>query len=501
MLYSVKQIRQIEHCAYQQLDPGTLMQSAGAAAANYAEQLLNDVTQHILVLAGPGNNGGDALVAALHLANRGHQVSVHHLRSTHGCSTEATLALQQAQACTKIIWLADEFTLNEQTKLVIDGLFGIGLSQNTLTPTLSSLIHQINRWHGLVLALDIPSGLDADTGQRITPVAIEASHTLTFIGDKPGLHTCDGRDYAGIVTVNTLQLDAQCYPASTMEINQPALFPAIFTPRRHNSNKGSNGSVHLLGGADGMQGALILAARAALVTGAGRTIAGFVGGAPQFDPLYPEVMCRPALNSTQASDITVIGPGLGKSIASFELVSRALLDSNLLVLDADALNLMAHQPALMALCNGRAQLSTLLTPHPLEAARLLTCNVEEIQQDRPAAAKKLARRYAAVVILKGSGSIIAHPDGRLVINATGNPGLASGGSGDVLAGVCGALLAQYRDVWQSALGATWLHGAAADRLVSLGVGDKGLTPSELLPVIRSLLNDAMPRRLRPNNCS
>ena len=200
-------------------------------------------------------------------------------------------------------------------------------------------------------------------------------------------------------------------------------------------------------------------------------------------------MCRAALNSSQASDITVIGPGLGNSIASFDLVSRALLDSNLVVLDADALNLMASQPALMALCNGRAALSTLLTPHPLEAARLLSCSVEEIQADRLASAKKLARRYGSVVILKGSGSIVAHPDGQIVVNPTGNPGLASGGTGDVLAGVCGALLAQIRDVWQAALGATWLHGAAADQLVNTGIGCKGLTASELLPAVRALLNN------------
>ena len=490
MLYSVKQIRQIELSAYQQLDPGTLMQRAGVAAANAAAQLLAGPAQKVLVIAGPGNNGGDALVAAHQLATNGHQVWVLHIKSTHGASAEATVTLQQAQACPELQWLSDAPGPDNHYHLIIDGLFGIGLLQTTLTPTLTKLITQINDWHSPVLALDIPSGLNADTGKQMTPVAIEASHTITFIADKPGLHTCDGRDYAGQVTVETLGLHAELYPATTMEINQPALFPAIFTPRRHNSNKGSHGSVHLLGGADGMHGALILAARAALYAGAGRTIAGFIASVPPFDPLQPELMCRPACRSSQATDIVVIGPGLGNSIASFELVSHALLASNLLVMDADALNLMASQPALIALCNGRAQLSTLLTPHPLEAARLLACSVEEIQTDRLAAANRLARRFSAVVILKGSGSIIAHPDGRVAVNTTGNPGLASGGSGDVLAGVCGALLAQAGDVWQSALGSTWLHGAAADQLVSQGIGSKGLTPSELLPAIRSLLNSA-----------
>ena len=149
---------------------------------------------------------------------------------------------------------------------------------------------------------------------------------------------------------------------------------------------------------------------------------------------------------------------------------------------------MAQQPALIALCNGRDADSTLLTPHPLEAARLLACSVEQIQADRVAAAKKLARRFSSVVILKGSGSIIARPDGHVVINPTGNPGLATGGSGDVLAGACGALFAQHHDIWASALGATYLHGAAADSLVQQGIGPVGLTPSELIVAMRTCIN-------------
>jgi len=142
----------------------------------------------------------------------------------------------------------------------------------------------------------------------------------------------------------------------------------------------------------------------------------------------------------------------------------------------------------MALCNGRDQATTVLTPHPLEAARLLGCSVELVQADRIDAAKKLARRYSSVVILKGSGTIIAQPDGRIVINPTGNASLATGGTGDVLAGACGAFIAQHRDIWQAALAATYLHGAAADNLVQRGTGPVGLSAGELIVEIRHQLN-------------
>ena len=206
----------------------------------------------------------------------------------------------------------------------------------------------------------------------------------------------------------------------------------------------------------------------------------------------------------------VIGPGLGNAVGSFDLLSRALLSNSPLVIDADALTLLAQQPALHALCSGRGKVPTILTPHPLEAARLLACSVQEIQADRLGSAKKIAVRFNAIVILKGSGSIIASPAAdacaasgsessgsgsankaaaiNCAINPTGNPGLASAGTGDVLAGLCGALLAQYGDPWQAALAATYFHGAAADALVAEGLGPIGLCASDLLNKIRWCLN-------------
>jgi hydroxyethylthiazole kinase-like uncharacterized protein yjeF len=257
--------------------------------------------------------------------------------------------------------------------------------------------------------------------------------------------------------------------------------------RRQNSHKGSFGDVGILGGAPGMAGAVVLAARAAAMSGAGRVYAGFIAEPPAFDPVHPEIMCRRAAELDLAHAALVAGPGLGVSADAHALLAGALASSAPLVLDADALNMIAADDGLRQSLAGRAG-ATLMTPHPLEAARLLACGAADIQADRLQAARRLAAAFNAMVVLKGSGSVIARPDGMAVINPTGNPGLASAGTGDVLAGLCGALLAQHWTPWQAALGAVWLHGAAADLLVDQGIGPTGLVASELASAIRTCLN-------------
>lgn len=498
MLYTIKQLRQIEQDALASSDPGTLMRAAGQEAAQLALNLLNNSSlnksdQSILVFAGPGNNGGDALETAVHLAKAGHDVFILHHPPVSAMSPEAQRAFNLAQSCSELTWLDNDTSLENSFALVIDGLFGIGAKKQSLSIVLQRQIEQINTLHNPqafpILALDVPSGLDADTGNLISPIAIRASHTITFIGDKPGLHTCHGRDYAGVVEVADLGVAKKFFPASDMELNRVRLFTDIFQPRQHNSNKANFGTVAIIGGAMGMQGAVILAGRAALYSGAGRILAGFIESPPAFDAQQPELMCRLAKQvPIQDATVVVTGPGLGQSSASVDMVRHVLQNAPVLVMDADALNIMAQQPELPALCQRRKPLSTLLTPHPLEAARLLGCSVEEIQADRIAAAKNLAQKYAALIILKGSGTILAHPHGHIVINPTGNAGLATGGTGDVLAGVCGSLAAQHHNVWQAALAATWLHGAAADNLVARGIGPVGLCAGELLVEIRRELN-------------
>ncbi|RJG01105.1 NAD(P)H-hydrate dehydratase [Noviherbaspirillum sedimenti] len=502
-LYTVAEIRQIEQAALAGLPAGTLMQRAGAAAMQMALAMLDNASiasaPRVLVLAGPGNNGGDALDVAARLAQAGIEVTVALYAVAERQPQDARAALGRAQAGAATLLAPGDpgdsaapsaagSIYQRHWDLVIDGLFGIGLAR-PLAGAMRAMVEFINTLPCQVLALDIPSGLDADTGDIVGPggIAVRAHRTITFIADKPGLHTCHGRDHAGQVSIATLDIDPALLPPAQAFLNGPILFADALRPRPQNSHKGSFGDVAVLGGAHGMQGAPILAARAALHCGAGRVFACFVDEAPGYDPAQPELMCRHAGDFDFSKTTVVAGPGSGGASRANELLARVLDLPVPLVLDADALNLVAADRALQQRLAARTG-ATILTPHPLEAARLLAVSAGVIQADRLAAARQLAARFQAIVILKGSGSVIARPDGSVAINPSGNPALATAGTGDVLAGVCGALLAQHLPPWQAALSAAWLHGHAADRLVEAGVGPVGLSASELIPAIRTALN-------------
>lgn len=490
-LYTVAEIRAIERAAAAALPPGALMQRAGQASANAALDLMpfSTAKARVLVLAGPGDNGGDALEAAAHLSFTGAQVTLIHFAPGGTPSAERVEALRRAKASDARFREWDDADIaGTEWNLVLDGLFGIGLKR-PLDGPYRALVEAINQLRCTVLALDVPSGLDADTGAVVGPdgVAIHATHTITFIGNKPGLHTCDGRDYAGLVDVARLEIDAAHYAPSALHLNDVKFFARHLRARRHNSHKGSYGNVAVIGGARGMTGAPILAARAALNSGAGRVYALFAEDALAGDPGQPELMCRAADDFDFSLATLVIGPGLGASDHAHGLLARAIGCGSALLADADALNLLAGDPALQTAMAQRPA-AVVLTPHPLEAARLLGGGIAAVQADRLAAARTLASRLHAVVILKGSGTVIAAPDGNAVINTTGNPALATAGTGDVLAGLCGALLAQGWPQWEAALAAVWLHGMAADVLVTEGCGPIGLTASELIPAIRVALN-------------
>lgn len=500
-LYPVSEIRAIEQAALAMLPVGALMQRAAQAAAHHALKLVSDARTGtaVLVLAGPGNNGGDALETAHLLAEAGMQVTVLLCAEAARQSSESQQALARAKSSAVRF---DEPTVKSVRKqgswdLVIDGLFGIGLTR-PISGTLRDIVDVINTFACPVLALDVPSGLDADTGAIVGEdgVAVRASHTITFIGDKPGLHTCEGRDYAGEVLVASLDIDLRHFLPASAHLNSLDAFSSFLRLRPHNSHKGSYGDVIVIGGARGMGGAPILAARAAAKCGAGRVFAAFVEEPPPYDSRQPELMCRFAGDMDFSSGTLVVGPGLGMSRAAHDLLAAALHAAAPLLLDADALNLVAAEPGLQQkLAQRRAPV--VLTPHPLEAARLLKISAKEVQANRPYAARQLARQFNAVVILKGSGSVIAKPDGELMINTTGNPALATAGTGDVLAGICGALIAQSFPVWNAALAATWLHGQAADTLTSQGAGPIGLTASELLPNVRTILNQLTQQHAQP----
>lgn len=513
-LFSVAQLRETEQCAQALLPPHALMQRAGLAAANLAGELIAaqgtvsvPPVPTALIVAGPGNNGGDAFECGAHLAVRGWRITVLVPLPAPQASADRMQSLARLQRCS-VDWVetADPAVLRNLSaqpwSLVIDGLFGIGVTR-ALSGAAQVAVDCMNAIAAPLLALDVPSGLNADTGAIAAgdgphaKVCVRATHTLTFIGDKPGLHTCDGRDHVGLVSVAGLDIPAAQFPPPTAWLNRPELFAHASHVRLHNSHKGSFGDVQIIGGASGMRGAALLAAHAALKSGSGRVLIGFAdadadatfNGAPQYDPVHPELMCCDAEHLDFSHATLVVGPGLGTTPAAGTLLMRACRGDTPLVVDADALNLVATTPSLADAVGRRADrgLITLMTPHPLEAARLLAHSAASVQADRLGAAGELAMRYRATVILKGSGTVIA--DGsHLVINPTGNPALATGGTGDVLSGMCGALLAQGWPAREAALGAVWIHGKAADRLVACGVGPTGVTATEIIDAARIEFN-------------
>jgi hydroxyethylthiazole kinase-like uncharacterized protein yjeF len=487
-LYRAADLRRIEAAAAEQ----PLMQRAGEAAADLAISLSRLEGGAVLILAGPGNNGGDAFVAARHLRQRGFAVSVVFLGEVGRLPKDAAAAYQDFDEDGGST--LESIPSGSRWSLIIDGLFGIGL-QRAVSGRFAELVTAANalalRHHCPLLALDCPSGLDADTGRRCGET-IRASHTITFIAGKPGLFTGDGPEYCGAITHAALDLHAErLAPPSARTIGSD-LFVAWLRPRAKNTHKGSFGNAGVLGGASSMVGAVFLAGRAALRLGSGRVYLGLLDAqAPTFDPLQPELMLRrpEALLATALSALAC-GPGMGGSDQAHELLLRACALDLPLLLDADALNLLASDVPLQEALSGRVQrgVATLLTPHPTEAARMLAGDTAQVQADRAGAACELARRYGALVVLKGCGTIVATPDGRWFVNTTGHPALATAGTGDVLSGMIVALLAQGWPALEASLAAVHLHGAAAEERVASGYGPVGLTAGEIIDSARLCLN-------------
>lgn len=458
-LHDAASTRLTEQGAQSLLAPHLLMERAGLAVARLA-MALEPHAQHIRIWVGPGNNGGDGLVAARHLQLAGRTVSVQLIGDQTRRPSDAQAAFEAARAAGVPVQpgLPDSAA---RCDLQIDGLLGLGASRAASGP-MAAAIDAINRDRACVLAIDLPSGLNADTGQLLGEQAVIADHTLTLLTLKPGNHTGMGRDHAGIVWLDTLGADAAVPTAR--------LSAGFESPLRlNNTHKGSYGDVAVVGGDQGMVGAAWLAARAALVAGAGRVICSpLARDTSLVDTARHELMSRPAWWLSPVSDLArttvVAGCGGGEGIAS--ALPALLREVQRLVLDADALNAIAADAALRELLTHRARrgAQTACTPHPLEAARLLNVDTTAIQADRLHAATVLAERFQATVVLKGSGTVITSPDQLPWINASGNAALATAGTGDVLAGLLGGLWAQQNDapLHETAAHAIYLHGAAAD---------------------------------------
>lgn len=487
-LHDAASSRQLESKALAREAPHALMQRAGQSVARLARAVAPHA-RHIHVLAGPGNNGGDGMAAACALAAAGAQVRVTLLGDAARLPADAADA--HARALRAGITPTTELSALGTCDLVIDALLGLG-ARRPPEGALAVALEALDHVRAPVLAVDLPSGLHPDTGTPLGPRAVKAAWTLSLLTLKPGLFTATGRDHAGDIWLDTLGFDAHDVPPTAWLAGAATLARAL-PERPHDSHKGRYGDVHVVGGAPGMTGAAWLAARAALAAGAGRVHVNLLQhGEPAGDPLRPELMTGPPaweLPPARWRAATVAcGCGGGEAVAA--ALPVLLAHAGRLVLDADALNRIAADPGLQQALVERSRTAapTLITPHPLEAARLLGTSVREVQADRLAAASRLCARFGCTVLLKGSGTVVCSPARLPTINPTGNAVLASPGTGDVLAGwAAGSWSAAgpRLDAHEAATAAAWLHGRAADLEAARRGGALPLHAADLVEAMRS----------------
>lgn len=461
-LFDIASTRHLEQQAATTLPAYELMRRAGQATAQLALALAPHA-KCVWIACGPGNNGGDGLETAVQLQLQGKNPVVTWLGSERSVPIDAQQALLRARAAGVQFSEATPDSLGP-TDLCIDALLGIG-GARPLEGRMADCARQLNNSAAPTLAIDVPSGLDADTGcctshENSSEIDhVEAQHTLSLLTLKPGLFTGGGRDACGQVWFDDLGVVGSSSGACAMLQGQTSR-----AARAHASHKGCFGSVAVIGGAPGMRGAAVLAASAALHGGAGRVYVSLLEPDTGESVLsaQPELMFHDWQLLMPERLCLVVGCGGGELIRL--VLPSVLAHPQPVVLDADALNAIAQDSGLqtLLLARGRRGRCTVLTPHPLEAARLAQCGTADVQRQRLRITQELARRWRCVVVLKGSGSVIASGDGGLVINPTGNAQLATAGSGDVLAGMIGAALATGAAPFAASCAAVFQHGQLAD---------------------------------------
>jgi len=492
-LYTAEQVRcldkfAIEDCGIPGID---LMELAGRSV--FEQSVLKfPKSRHWLVFCGGGNNGGDGYVVARLAREAGLDVVVCALKPMDSLSGEAATAAsrwRQAGGETQA-WPVHNVGHYD---LMVDALLGTGLDRSP-AGNYGDAIDMINQAAAGVVAVDIPSGLNADTGQ-VMGKAAEADLTVTFIGRKRGLYTADGPDVAGSVRFSDLNTPDSVEDSVTDSgiLVRENKIKENLSPRRRNSHKGSFGWVLGVGSNTGMSGALRLCGEAALRSGAGKvTLATHPAHANLMNLACPELMVRGIERPEQLQDllqqvdVVVAGTGMGQDSWARELLLACLKSKVSVVLDADGLNILAGLFTQMAV-EDIPRDNWILTPHPAEAGRLLGIEAGEVQADRVTAAQQLAQRYDAVIVLKGCGTVIAGQNGCYAICPLGNPGMASAGSGDVLAGVITALVAQGLSLWEAAATGVVAHARAGD--VAAGrVGERGLLASDITRQLPTVMN-------------
>ncbi|MFP2788850.1 bifunctional ADP-dependent NAD(P)H-hydrate dehydratase/NAD(P)H-hydrate epimerase [Enterobacter ludwigii] len=458
-----------------------LMQRAGEAAFNVARTAYPE-SSHWLILCGHGNNGGDGYVVARLAVAAGIHVTLLALESDKPLPEEASAAREAWLNAGGVIHATD-VVWPEEIDVIIDGLLGTGLRSAPRDPV-ATLIARANAHSAPVVALDIPSGLMAQTGT--TPGAvIQAAHTVAFIALKPGLLTGKARDVTGTLHHNALGLESWLAGQETHVSRVDAsLLAQWLPPRRPTSHKGDHGRLVIIGGDHGTAGAIRMTGEAALRCGAGlvRVLTRIENSAPIITA-RPELMVHELTpqsleESLEWADVVVIGPGLGQQAWGKQALQKVENFRKPMLWDADALNLLAINPD--------KRHNRILTPHPGEAARLLNCSVAEIESDRLLSVRRLVKRYGGVAVLKGAGTVVASDEALGIVDA-GNAGMASGGMGDVLSGIIGALLGQKLPLYDAACAGCVAHGVAADKLAAR-YGTRGMLATDLFCTLRRVVN-------------
>lgn len=485
-VYQTSQIRAFEKHAIQNLciNGDTLMQRAGKAAFD-AMQRKFPHAKRIAVFCGGGNNGGDGYVLAELAHERGLKVTVYQVGDHANLTGSAMHAYERCRDARIPIEAFSAKTDLQYPNVIVDAICGIGI-KDALRDDALQAVEFIANEDAKVLAIDVPTGVDADTG-AVLGKAMQADATITFIGMKLGLLTGRGSSYAGHLLFSDLQLPANVYDvaAPVAEIIHLHAFDEYLKPRMRDWHKGLSGHVLIVGGDTGFAGAVRMAGTAALRVGAGLvTIATHPENAAFLDAECPELMCHAIANAEQLqpliakADVIVLGPGIGQSEWAMDLWQAVLKHEHKMVVDADGLNLLAE--------HNQMHKDWVLTPHPGEAGRLLGVETSNIQADRLSAVKDIAKRYGGVSVLKGSGSLIEVPGELTAICDKGNPGMATAGMGDILSGVIGGLLAQGVPLGQAAELGVLMHAVAGD--MAAKEGERGMIATDLLPYLRKLSN-------------
>jgi ADP-dependent NAD(P)H-hydrate dehydratase / NAD(P)H-hydrate epimerase len=487
-LYSAEQVRGLDRIAIEEFDlPGyTLMHRAAVFSYQKLKEKWSDA-ESITVICGGGNNAGDGYVLAGLAQEDGKQVSVFYLLDPANLKADAATAYKYLQASNII---ASKFSADDliETDVIVDAIFGTGLDRD-VEGDFCDAINAINAAPAPVLSIDIPSGLNSDTG-NIMNVAVNADVTVTFIGLKKGMFTGEGLEYSGEIRFDDLDVPEGVYQRIVKDKHSVSRLELgdlnhVLKPRHRNSHKGHYGHVLVIGGDEGYLGAARMAAEAAARVGAGLvSIATRSSHASLLSTIRPEIMSHGVetleelMPLIKRANVIAIGPGLGLSEWAKLLLARVFESKLPLVIDADALNLLAEEE--------QSSVNWIITPHPGEAARLLKTETKIIQSDRFKSIINLHEKYSGPVVLKGSGSLVLDTEGGCFVCDAGNPGMSSGGMGDVLTGVIAGLIAQGIEINHATKLGVCLHANAADRAAS--GGERGMMALDLMPHLRNLVN-------------